>query len=398
MAVPILFEADYPLYAVRARGSEVIVCGGGGTAKTGVPNGLDIYELAEESTTHLGSFRGLKGAAMSLDARSMGNILAVGVDGTTSIVSHSRSASKAKGKRSDASETSVTAAAAATADTASAAQPLDFAVDGTVETDHSKEPFQACIRFSKKGNLFCTGGADGCVRVWSFPELQEQFVATVHKANVEVDDADLDAAGRLIAVCGAQAKVYDTQGKAQPKKAAGDGAEAVMLTWASRGLFASGKNQVFKFCRFIATSAGQRLVTVMVPPGAERGLAQCHLVLWDAGSLQPLRSTATGTAVTSTFAVSDDGALLGLGDNEGYVSVYDVATLKCLVRRQTHELFVTSVAFHGRSLLSVSVDHYCIRTPIPAPGALQQLSPTLLLILIALFLLLVTVVLPLLLA
>jgi hypothetical protein len=121
MSVPVLFEADYPLYSIHVRGNQAIVCGGGGVSKTGVPNGLvsfvvvgarawrveteastwhphdshryvriphgcgfvadapekDVYELSEDDTTAtcVGSYRDLSGAAMTMAVRKVGRIL-----------------------------------------------------------------------------------------------------------------------------------------------------------------------------------------------------------------------------------------------------------------------------------------------------------------------------------
>eukprot|EP00048_Salpingoeca_helianthica_P021951 m.15403 g.15403 ORF g.15403 m.15403 type:complete len:379 (+) comp6665_c0_seq1:107-1243(+) len=374
MSIPILFEADYPLYSIRVRGDEVIVCGGGGVSKTGVPNGLDVFGLEGETAKHLGGFRGLRGAAMNMDLKKTGGLVAVGVDGTATFLS-----SVKKGKGSEAT--------------------LEFTEEANLVTDQSKEPFQACIRFNPKGTLVATGGADGSARVWAHPSLKEVFSVVVQKKDAEVDDIDVDNDGHLAAVCGAQAKLFTTgpsgpaaEGKKKTEKSA---QEPVTLVWANKSLFAAGKNQTFKFCRFVVVEGTPRLVTVMIPPGPDRGRQQCHLVLWNLETLQPLRSTSTGKAVTSTFAVSDDGVYLGLGDNEGFVSIYQTSTLKCLARRQVHELFVTSVAFHGSSLLSVSVDHYCVRTPLTAGGGGLTLSPAILMALISLFVLLFAYILPL---
>lgn len=63
---------------------------------------------------------------------------------------------------------------------------LDFHSD---DFGNSKEePFQKVVRISCNGKCMATGGADGFVRLWSFPAMKPLHEIKAHSK--EVDDVD----------------------------------------------------------------------------------------------------------------------------------------------------------------------------------------------------------------
>lgn len=65
------------------------------------------------------------------------------------------------------------------------------------QTDFSQvEPFQKVVKFSPEANLLITGGADGHIRVWSYPKLEIIYVIKAH--DNEVDDLDINPNGTQI--------------------------------------------------------------------------------------------------------------------------------------------------------------------------------------------------------
>lgn len=63
----------------------------------------------------------------------------------------------------------------------------DFSVD---------EPFLKVVKYSPEANILLTGGADGHIRLWSYPKLDQIFVIKAH--DNEVDDIDINPIGSQI--------------------------------------------------------------------------------------------------------------------------------------------------------------------------------------------------------
>lgn len=65
------------------------------------------------------------------------------------------------------------------------------------QTDFTEdEPFQKIVKFSSEANLVITGGADGHIRVWSHPKLEQIYSIKAH--DNEVDDLDINSLGTQI--------------------------------------------------------------------------------------------------------------------------------------------------------------------------------------------------------
>lgn len=52
------------------------------------------------------------------------------------------------------------------------------------------EPLQKVVRISSKGQYMATGGTDGHIRLWKFPQLKKVFCISGHSN--EVDDLDFN--------------------------------------------------------------------------------------------------------------------------------------------------------------------------------------------------------------
>ena len=63
----------------------------------------------------------------------------------------------------------------------------DFSVD---------EPFLKVVKYSPEANILMTGGADGNIRLWSYPKLDQIFLIKAH--DNEVDDLDINPPGSQI--------------------------------------------------------------------------------------------------------------------------------------------------------------------------------------------------------
>lgn len=74
---------------------------------------------------------------------------------------------------------------------------FDIESQGTVQTDFSADGgFQKNVKVTTDGSLMATGGADGCMRVWSYPELKELYEVKAHTN--EIDDLDISPSGNRV--------------------------------------------------------------------------------------------------------------------------------------------------------------------------------------------------------
>ena len=61
----------------------------------------------------------------------------------------------------------------------------------------TSEPYQKCVRLSPFSNqLFATGGSDGFLRLWTFPEMSRTHEIEAHEK--EIDDLDFSPDGARI--------------------------------------------------------------------------------------------------------------------------------------------------------------------------------------------------------
>ena len=58
------------------------------------------------------------------------------------------------------------------------------------------DPCQNVVIFSHDTRLVLTGGADGCIRVWNFPELKEKL--KIEASKKEVADLDISSDRKLV--------------------------------------------------------------------------------------------------------------------------------------------------------------------------------------------------------
>ena len=68
----------------------------------------------------------------------------------------------------------------------------------SIQTDFGKpEPYQKVVRISPDGKVMATGGDDGVVRVWTFPDLNPVHENRAH--DKEIDDLDFSPDNTKIA-------------------------------------------------------------------------------------------------------------------------------------------------------------------------------------------------------
>ncbi|XP_017133224.1 prolactin regulatory element-binding protein [Drosophila elegans] len=412
----LLARVNFPLYAVDMLTSRhILVAGGGGSSKTGVANGFEIYELyhngshfcAEEVLRHEtganvvmnfavrnGGRRGYLCAGQEahcqmyyvqprVQSEEDGNGNGNGNDegkpapaerphengNLRQRNAHSGVEPVANGHKPPLSANEILRQF----------QRLHFDIQAAdvVQTDFLKgaEPLQRVVRISGNGRLMATGGTDGKLRVWTFPQMTLAGELAAHSK--EIDDLDFSPDSKYIASISkdAQGLVWDL----------GSGQLQHKLQWKTP----EGAKYLFKRCRYGTVEAQKdhyRLFTIANPlgkVGRQRGFLQ-H---WDCASGQLRQSVAIDESLSS-LAVRDDGRFVAVGTMfSGSVSMYIAFSLQRVLHiPHAHSMFVTGLQFlpitneegppissdSEAAVLSISVDNkVCIhslpqRRTIPA--------------------------------
>jgi len=207
-----------------------------------------------------------------------------------------------------------------TADILRQSQQLLFDIQAAdvVQTDFLKgaEPLQRVVRISGNGQLMATGGTDGHLRVWTFPQMTLAAKLAAHSK--EIDDLDFSPDSKVIISISkdAQGVVWElASGHIQHK-----------LQWKTP----EGAKYLFKRCRYGTVEAQKnnyRLFTIANPlgkVGKQRGFLQ-H---WDCASGQ-LRQAVAIEESLSSLAVRDDGRFVAVGTMfSGSVSMYIAFSLQ----------------------------------------------------------------------
>ncbi|XP_017857252.1 PREDICTED: prolactin regulatory element-binding protein [Drosophila arizonae] len=413
----LLARVNFPLYAVDMLTSRhILVAGGGGSSKTGVANGFEIYELyhngshfcAEEVLRHETGAN----VVMNFAVRNSGRraYLCAGQEAHCQMYYvQPRIESEEDGDRDRKPapverphENGVRQRGAAHSgvealpnghnnrqqnqSSGTSNQELlgklhrlrfDIQAADVVQTDFLKsaEPLQRVVRISGNGQLMATGGTDGHLRIWSFPQIK--LIKQLAAHTKEIDDLDFSPDSKCIVSISkdAQGIVWDLS----------TGKQHYKLQWQTP----EGAKYLFKRCRYGTVEAHKdnyRLFTIANPLG-KVGKQRGYLQQWDCTSGQ-LRAAVPIDESLASLAVRDDGRFVAVGTMfSGSVSMYIAFSLQRVLHiPHAHSMFVTGLQFlpitneegppissdTEAAVLSISVDNkVCIhslqqRSTIPA--------------------------------
>ncbi|XP_035666428.1 prolactin regulatory element-binding protein-like isoform X1 [Branchiostoma floridae] len=416
-----LCSANYPLYAVTLLDdSHILVAGGGGAARTGVENAMEIFELQGEGkncvATSLHKHSTDPRAVMSLAAKAdgKGHLVAAGMDGKCQLfrITKSKEASdegeqdvdkeasrvnqagkrgkktgereggkrgrrkRGKKTKSAENEANLRKRKGSTGNKAEKSaevteQSSEYKVESLacVDTDfHKEEPFQKVVRFSRDGDIIATGGADGHVRVWKVPKLEKKLDIKAHLD--EIDDLDISPSGNKIVSVSRDYHAYVWKVESGKREAE--------LHWDKNVPEKSYRIKAVRFGTSQEKKSTVQLYTMHIPARRERKPLPCYLTKWDAMKFVPVKTQSTGTELLSSLAVSDDGVFLGVGTNSGDTMIYVSWSLQKVHRvSEAHGIFVTGLCFLKNNaitaeltkgaetaLVSVSADHHVNLTPL----------------------------------
>ncbi|EFA04425.1 prolactin regulatory element-binding protein [Tribolium castaneum] len=374
----ILARLNFPLYTVQMlTNRHVIVGGGGGSSKTGVANGFEIFELAHDGTKFLaeeitrhetGPSVVMNCAAFSDNKHSflvagqeshcqLYNVESVLVteDDIIENISHNHELKQRKPKAKQKTDNNKNS------------KRLKFMIkpSDSVQTDfQGKEPLLRVTRFHPTGKILATGGTDGIVRLWKFPALQPAHVLKAHTK--EIDDLDFSIfENYLISIAkDGQAVLWDCSKGRQIRK----------LTWKQP----EGSKYLYKRARF-GVIEGEERKSALYMLANPTGLAKkqkSYLQQWlpDEGVI---KKSAEFDESLAALAVRNDGRFVAVGTMfSGSVMIYIAFSLQRVLHIPgAHSMFVTGLEFLPVSqnhtvasvaeaaVLSISVDnHVCIHT------------------------------------
>lgn len=338
----------------------MLVAGGGGSAKTGVANGFEIYELfhngqhfvAEEIQRHeTGSEVIMNMSMKNVDKKSL---LVVGQESHSQmfiintkvgqlpakeIVNRRESSSEVRQRKNRERTESIGQEKATENGTTSEPRMkrvyFEIKSADSVQTDFTEsEPLQRVVRISPNGKLMVTGGLDGHVRVWSFPRMTPLTDIVAH--DKEIDDIDFSPDNKHILSVAKDGKAIVW--------AANSGKQVMQLQWTPP----EGVKYLFKRCRY-ATIEGKsdnhRLFTLSNPFG-KAGKQKGFLQQWNVqtGRLNNIVGIDESLAA---LAVRDDGRFVAVGTMfSGSVSIYIAFSLQRVLHVPgAHSMFVTGLEF-----------------------------------------------------
>ncbi|RUS87815.1 hypothetical protein EGW08_004414 [Elysia chlorotica] len=350
----LLAHTDFPLYVVQSLDDKhFIVGGGGGQAKTGIPNAIEVYKIspavnggdvsAVSICRHDTGIRAVMNCHSYYDGRH--HHLATGEDELCQtysvkykVISQNDGAKgQSENVRQRKPESSDSAGSEQKSSIEQSKKQLTFQIEElkSVVTDFSSDGgFQKCVKFAPKYSSLATGGADGFLRLWNYPELTKLWEVQAHKN--EIDDIDFSPDGTKIVTIS-----RDKNGSVWSVK---DGKKVIDLVWNQ----SNASSYRFRCCRYGLIEGKKdkfNLYSVNIPV-TRSSTSHCYVSLWDANKYILKKTVKAGTDAISAFDVSPDGIFLGVGSISGNISVYISFSLQRMYHvKEAHSIFVTGLDF-----------------------------------------------------
>ncbi|KZC15214.1 PREDICTED: prolactin regulatory element-binding protein [Dufourea novaeangliae] len=360
----LLARVNFPLYTLQMLTSRhILVGGGGGSSKTGVANGFEIFELshngsqfvAEEVTRHETG----PSVVMNCNAHTDGkrtwivagqeshcqlynvNTKVVTVENGEVIKGPDKDGKEGLRRRKSIDKIEEIKTSNARIEEIKddnsniKRKKLQLIVKpaDSVQTDFSEEePLQRIVRVSLNGKFMATGGTDGHVRLWKFPQLHKLYDLEAHTK--EIDDIDFSPDGVLIASIAKDGKAFLWN--------VNSGTKDKELTWSPPNAL----KYMYKRCRFRKLEEEKSKTQLFMLSNAVVGKNPSFLQMWDIDSGNILK-TALYKETLSALAVSDDGQFVAVGTMfSGSVDVYVAFSLRrALHVPGAHSMFVTGLEF-----------------------------------------------------
>ncbi|TGZ46943.1 guanine nucleotide-exchange factor SEC12 [Temnothorax longispinosus] len=361
----LLARVNFPLYTLQMLTSRhILVGGGGGSSKTGVANGFEIFELshngahfvAEEVTRHetgpsvvmnCASHNNGKKTWIVAGQESHCQLYNVNPKVVTlengELIKGPTAAANKEGLRHRRNSEKVEEVQPPkerieevkddNSNVKSKKLQLILKPADSVQTAFGNgEPLQRVVRVSLQGVIMATGGTDGRIRLWKFPQLYKLHDLDAH--GKEIDDLDFSPGGGLLVSIAKDGKAFLWN--------VSDGTRNKELTWTP----SDGARYMYKRCRFRKSAEDKTKIDLFVLSNAVAGKNPSFLQLWDVHT-GVIAKSASYKETLSALAVSDDGKFVAVGTMfSGSVDIFVAFSLrKALHVPGAHSMFVTGLEF-----------------------------------------------------
>ncbi|GAB6028971.1 hypothetical protein CHUAL_004765 [Chamberlinius hualienensis] len=405
----LLARVNFPLYSVKMLTPRyLLVAGGGGKTRSGIANAIEVYELSYNGTKCCArpACRYVIGDSACMNCATWFNgkehIVFAGLNGDCQVYqakykvlredeydeiirkedTDSQSGNIRRRRTSEREEKSVDNASSSAkndkrkqswnksqsnpdnnSNSVSSLVGFDFKPLQRFQTDftgNQDTAFQKVVRVSHDGKILATGGSDGHIRIWKYPELTLSVDIKAHSD--DVDDLDIHPLTTKIISASRDGHVIIWSVK--------NGKNAGELKWNPP----NGQKYRCRNCRFGMTENDKnrsKIFTAHVPLAKDaKSSLRCFLVKWDANKLIPEKVLSV-REILSSLTVSDDGRFVGTGTMSGGISIYIAFSLQRIYHVEAaHSIFITGLEFlpnsdnalqvvgnQDSSLVSISVDN-----------------------------------------
>ncbi|KAL8142059.1 hypothetical protein V2J09_015091 [Rumex salicifolius] len=195
---------------------------------------------------------------------------------------------------------------------------------------------QLALTFNEDGSLLAVGGEDGYLRVFKWPSME--LVLSDERAHSSVKDLDFSKDGKYLV-------------------SVGSGGPCRVWHVDSPGVVTSlpkENDEMFGYCSFHQKSDGSQILYTTTMHGKGGSIVQ-----WNATTWRRISSKLIDRDPFSAFNVSNDGKLLAIGTIQGDIKVINSATMRVMMTvKKAHLGIVTTLAFSSdsRALVSASMD------------------------------------------
>ncbi|XP_071509880.1 guanine nucleotide-exchange factor SEC12-like [Diadema antillarum] len=374
-------DTDFPPYVIKCMDdTHFLVAGGGGEARTGVPNAMEIFEIVMGSsgmaiqskcrfdTDNEEDRSAIMNAALRYDGKVY--LMAAGKDERCQMYEISKTVSsllaqmvgnsdEEEEEKKESKDKEVTVrkrkkkSSESNGKKKSGQRPtreiVKFDVQRlkAVQTDfHETEASQNAVCFSPNGMYFVSGGADGHLRMWSYPSMEKVYDVEAHSK--EIEDVIISPLGNKLITISRDQKAYVWNTK--------DGSKMCALEWEKCADF---KSYRFGCCRFAFLDgdvSNSTMFTTNVPHIQKKGKQPSYLTKWNSMKFTIDKTVCTGDHILSALAVSHSGYYVGVGTMSGAVGIYITFSLQKLKWvNNAHGIFITGLTFIPMTSKSRSV-------------------------------------------
>lgn len=338
----VITTTNLPMYSIQTflKNWYIIVAGGGGSSKTGISNGFEVFKLNRngKTVTMTRVFRHDSGpyVVMNCSTNLKGNKIYI-----------------AANEDDKCRQYTADILIEPTFHNGIASKEIQFSIttgDALVTDFNEDEPLQRIVKINGDGNMMVTGGTDGCIRLWKFPIDKSKGTEPLKEYEghtKEIDDIDISDDGKFIVSVAKDGKAFHWNTITN--------AQSVLTQPIMDRL-------MFKRCKFGITShkAIHNVYTIANGPKQKSYLqrwSETNKIIYELTFSEP----------TSALAVRKDGLYIAVGTMySGSVSIHQAYDFKTIYTvKQAHAMFVTGLEFLNEDImpdmkaavLSISVDN-----------------------------------------